>query len=83
MDADPVTLEAQVTMNFADAINELANGKIISRLEWANPLIFCSLRLQVIDGKDEWIAMIHQKDGVFYPWTLSLGDMLGTDWVVV
>lgn len=74
-DTSPVPIVEQVSLTFYDAIREVANGKRITKLEWGNNLYYGLLK----DG----VLVLHKPDGIDYPWTISDGDILGTDWVVL
>lgn len=64
----------QVEMTFSEAMDEVINGKVITKIEWKNRDIFCLLK--------SGILQIHI-DGQFKNWIISDGDMLGTDWIVL
>jgi hypothetical protein len=63
-----------VTMDFPAAIREVINGKLITRLEWANG-DYCLLQ-------DQWLRIFTTKDQKFHDWLVSEGDMVTSDWVV-
>ena len=62
------------TLTFAQAMDEVINGKSISKKEWDNPLIFCCLK--------EGILMIKLNKG-WCSWIISESDMVGNDWYIV
>ena len=62
------------TMQFAVALQEVTNGRRITRLEWSSNEEYGFL-------KDERL-MIHTK-GQDHSWLVSLGDMKANDWVVL
>lgn len=63
------------TLSFAQAIEKVALGKMISRLEWDNTAFYGVLK----DGQ----LMLHKPDSKFYQWIISDGDILGDDWFVL
>lgn len=64
----------QTELNFIDAFKEIIIGKMVTRLEWNNPNIFCCI-------KDEKV-MIH-RDSLYKEWIISTGDIEGEDWVLI
>lgn len=62
-------------MTFAEAIQEITNGKWLSRKEWGNPNIY----LLVWRGA----LSIHHADGHTTTLIVTDGDLLGDDWYVV
>ena len=64
------------TTDFYKALRVLVeNGKCITRVEWANTLIYGKL----VDSK----VMIRLSDGMFHPWIINDGDATATDWVIL
>ena len=63
----------EIMMNFPDAISCLIDGKRITKLSWANRGHYGVLR----DG----LLMIHLEQ--WHTWTISDGDLVGTDWIVL
>lgn len=63
------------TLSFSQAIEKVALGKMISRLEWENTAYYGKLN----DGQ----LMIHKPDNKFYQWIISDGDIAGDDWFVL
>lgn len=61
------------TMTFTEAIEEIINGKVVTKLEWENKEIFCLLK--------SGLLTIHNEKG-FHSWIVSEEDMAGTDWVI-
>lgn len=70
----PKTRKVIVQLSFPKAMEEIVNGKQIRRQEWGDLDEYCLL-------KDSFL-MIH-RNGKFHGWTVSEGDMLAIDWVVV
>lgn len=60
---------------FWDAMKIVAEGRKVTKLEWANPEIYGVMS----EGK----LCIHLVDGQLHPWILSDSDMAGDDFVVV
>jgi hypothetical protein len=65
----------KVGMDFFDALREISNGNVITKMEWGDDSkFFCFLK--------DTLLMIHNETGD-HTWTISEGDMRGTDYVVV
>lgn len=64
-----------VQMNFYDALEGLAGGKKITKLEWNNAEFYGIL--------SETHLKLHRPDGKLYDWVLTDGDMVGTDWIII
>lgn len=62
------------TMSFADALQEIINGKKVTRLEWVSNEEYGFM-------KDERL-MIHTK-GQDHLWIVSKGDITNLDWTVL
>lgn len=71
----PIIKNAVVTMNFFQAMEELSQGKKIYNQEWDNKEFYGIL-------KDE-LVMLHKPDGKFYSWTISNGDMISNNWIIL
>lgn len=61
--------------SFYDALEELAAGAKITKLEWENVDIYGVM----MDGR----VKLHKEDNKFYEWIITDGDMAGDDWVVI
>ncbi len=61
-------------MGFPDAMAAIIAGQTVRRLEWADEEEYCLLR-------DNFLS-IH-RNGKFHSWTVSEGDMMGKDYVIV
>ena len=61
-------------MGFPDAMSAIIAGQKVRRLEWADEDEYCLLR-------DNFLS-IH-RNGKFHSWTVSEGDMMGKDYVIV
>lgn len=74
--ASPVPLKDEVikTLSFFDALKELAGGKRITKLEWADKNSYGILT----DGR----LRIMLKDGL-HDWIVSDGDLNGVDWIIL
>lgn len=64
----------QKEMNFYDAIREIVKGSSVTRREWKE-VAYCFM-------SDDEILLIN-RDGTDHQWLISLGDILGTDWIIV
>ncbi len=62
-------------MDFPGAIQQVINGKKITRDEWKNPNIYGFLNGQFLT--------IRKVDGENYQWIINDGDLLAQDWFVV
>uniref|UniRef100_A0A6M3IMV9 Thoeris anti-defense 2-like domain-containing protein n=1 Tax=viral metagenome TaxID=1070528 RepID=A0A6M3IMV9_9ZZZZ len=63
-------------MTFAEAIESLIIGRRLKRLEWPDDgtyIVMANERLSIFKPEDK---MVH-------PLIVSLGDMMGEDWVVI
>ena len=61
-------------MIFTDALNEICNGKKVTREDWGSKKEYCLIQ-------DDHLR-IHTK-GKFHDWILSYGDLLAEDWKVI
>jgi hypothetical protein len=65
---------SKTTLTFIEALQEIQNGRLVTKLQWDNDRFFCGLqgdRLQ-----------LHKPDGVWSDWVITTGDMNGDDWVI-
>jgi hypothetical protein len=69
------TEKLPVQMDFYDALREIMEGKIVTKLEWKNKGYY-----GVLDGS---FLKLHKPDGKLYSWILNDGDINGTDYVLV
>ena len=63
----------EILFDFPEAIGFVRDGKRITKLSWANRGHYGVLR----DG----LLMIHLEQ--WHTWTISDGDLVGTDWIVL
>lgn len=61
-------------MDFYQALRLIAKGESVRRESWDDPEVYCDLVENVLS--------IHNMLGGIDVWVISLGDMLGEDWVV-
>lgn len=61
-------------MNFYDAIREISKGNSVARKSWTE-VAYCYM------SEDE--VLLVNRDGVDHQWLVSLGDILGEDWIIV
>lgn len=61
-------------MNFYQALKQIELGESVRRLSWDDPEVYCDL----VDG----ILSIHNMINELDTWTISIGDILGDDWVM-
>ena len=62
-------------MEFAKALDELVDGKKVRRESWPND----GTHLCIADEK---LLIRKAEDNLLHPLTVSLGDILGDDWVI-
>ena len=69
------------TMDFFEALRQVAKGETITKLEWDNPRIKC----QMMPSNNNAILMIFRADidSKWHSWIINDGDMAGTDWIVI
>jgi len=73
--SSPVVSESKpISMTFGQAIDELAKGAKISRVEWNNPDEYGILKGDRL--------VIHTK-GKDHAWLVSDGDIINKDWIVI
>jgi len=61
--------------DFLEAIRRILNGGLISRRRWNNKERYGLIK----DG----FLQIHNPNGTYYFWTISINDIVGTDWIEV
>lgn len=74
------------TMDFADAMREVAKDKKVTKEEWGNPDIYVALFFMKQinpDTPDGRYLCIRKADGTVHTLVVSDGDMLGEDWTVI
>jgi len=64
------------TFDFPEAMRRVIEGKKITKLEWKNSGDYCLL-------KDTFLEIYTTKDSKFHAWTVSEGDLMGEDWILV
>jgi len=62
-------------LNFYQALEKVVEGKRITRLDWGDAEYWGFLH----DDK----LMLRKPDGKLHEWIVSLGDLVGDDWVVI
>lgn len=65
-------------MGFPAAAQAIIDGKKVTKESWGNPNIFCQLQK---DGNGNGFLMIF--NNAWGTWTVSEGDMIGLDYVVI
>lgn len=68
-------VEPQVMMNFQDAIKQAIEGKLITKLDWANENIYLLFNNDMLS--------IHNETGEITELRLHKNDFIGDDWVVI
>ena len=63
-------------MTFGQAMQEVAIGKRVRRLEWAQKETYLALN-------NNQLSIFKPEDKNLHPLIVSLGDILGDDWVIV
>lgn len=61
-------------LSFGEAMELVKDGKRITKLEWNNIEEYGVL-------KDGWLMIV--RSGKFYTWTISDGDLMGTDYIIL
>jgi len=69
-------LPAGKVMDFGEAMNEVASGKKVRRLEWTDKEIHLIL-------SNEQLMIFKPEDKRLHQLIVTLGDICGKDWVVV
>ena len=67
--------EVYKAVTIQTAMEAVMTGATITKREWDNQEINCKL----VNEK----LMIKTDDGLFHPWIITLGDLEGTDWVIL
>ena len=75
VEASPIPEKKIKSMNFGDAMKEVALGKKISKIEWKDINYY-----GVLDGE---ILKLHKPDGNLHSWIISLGDLDGDDYILI
>lgn len=63
------------TMTFSQAVEKLAEGRMIHKLEWASTAYYGVMNKEQL--------MLHKPDNKLYQWILSHADLVGDDWIVL
>lgn len=75
-----------IGMDFSTAIQQVLEGKRVTRLEWGNPdeylLMFMWGQMNPKTPAGKYLS-VHHADGAVNPLCISDGDLAGDDWVVV
>ena len=69
-----VSTSKPISLSFPEVMNEVVDGKKVTRIEWNNPEEYGLL-------KDGWLT-IHTK-GKDCIWKVGDGDLVSSDWVVI
>lgn len=70
----PAAKKSEAMLTFPEAIKAIVEGKKVRRKEWEDAEEFCLMHNSFL--------MIHVKNA-FHAWTVSEGDMLAIDWVII
>lgn len=62
-------------MSFTQALDQVIDGKKITKLEWADDRIYGYM-------KDD-LLQLHKANDENYIWQIHINDLTGIDWVVV
>ena len=62
-------------MSFQEAIGHVIDGKKIHKLEWEDLGFYGCL--------EEAQLVLHKPDGKIYQWSISEGDLLGKDYIII
>jgi hypothetical protein len=63
-------------MDFGSALQEALKDRKIRRLDWKDKDVYLAV-------KDEQLMIFKTDDSMLHPLIVSVGDITGTDWVVV
>lgn len=69
----PTVSKKEELLTLPQALNEVIDGKKITRLAWNNDH-YCLL-------KDNYLELY--REGKFHQWIINDGDLLAIDWIVV
>ena len=64
-----------VQMDFYAAMQRIAEGSKIHKLEWKDEEYYGLMK----DG----VLTLHKPDGNFYQWVINDGDLNGNDWIII
>jgi len=67
--------KVEVKMGFPEAIREIIDGKKVTRKEWNDERVY-----GVLNGD---ILSITKKDGSYFQWIVSIGDLEASDWIII
>ena len=68
--------EVKGTMDFPNALKAVIEGKRIHKLEWKDKGYYGFLN-------EKEILTLHKPGGSNHQWIISLGDMIGDDYIVL
>lgn len=71
--------EDSTNMDFYSALKKIVEGKKVHKLEWENKQYY-GLLILTPEGE---ILGLHKPDGNNYQWIVSVGDMKGSDYILV
>ena len=66
----------EVYLTFYEALNEMLNGKIVTKADWRDKGWYGQ-------EADELLKIYNPNDSLFHPWIISRGDIMGKDWFVI
>jgi hypothetical protein len=67
--------DKNVGLSFYLALQALAKGGKITKLEWENENVYGLMH--------NGLVTLHKDDDKLYSWLISDGDINGTDWVII
>jgi len=71
----PLPKKSDKELNFSEVIKEFIEGKKIHKLEWIDKDYYGVL--------SEGILKLHKPDGKLYVWSISDGDLMGDDYIIL
>ena len=71
----PQGKSATKQFTFYEALEKVADGEKVSKLEWDD--------LKVYGFLNNNLLSLHKADDKLYNWIVSDGDLAGTDWVII
>ena len=75
----PVIDRVKRTLDFFDALREVASGKSITRIAWDNDDMVKMMRVDDLEG--EWLCI--RTNGHWGRFAVKDGDIIANDWVTV
>lgn len=75
MNKSPLPKKKKSKLTFADALKMLVDGKKITKKEWDDTRYYGFLEHEQL--------MLQRPDGKKHYWIVTLGDIVGEDWITI